>query len=184
MQAHSIIPPERTHYLREISGTVRAYRAFVEEQVQLARKWFQLQGARDTLAQSSASPAMLEELDRAIEGVREQLSPDTKRILQEWPGLKEQYQQDYYVVKVRDREISTPLFTETLSGSRIPKVALPRYEDWGEIVRWSLLENVPGRFPFTAGVFPLKRTMRILNGNLLEKGHLSVPTADSIICPK
>ena len=72
--------------------------------------------------------------------------------------LKERYSQDEYVYRVRGREIRTPLFTETLAGSRIPKVALPRFEDWGDILRWSLLENVPGRFPYTAGVYPLKRT--------------------------
>lgn len=157
-KVHYIIPPERTHYLREISKTVRDYHSFVEEQVQLARKWFQLEGARETLAQSSASPSMLEELDRAIQTVSEKISPDVKRILEEWPKLKERYRQDNYVVQVRDRQISIPLYTETLAGSRIPKVALPRYEDWGEIVRWSLKENVPGQFPYTAGVFPLKRT--------------------------
>ncbi len=157
-KVHHIIPPERTHYLREISKTVRDYHKFVEEQVDLARKWFQLKGARETLAQSSASPSMLEELDRAIQTVSEKVSPEVQRIIKEWPELKERYRQDYYEVQVRDRKISIPLYTETLAGSRIPKVALPRYEDWGEIVRWSLKENVPGQFPYTAGVFPLKRT--------------------------
>nr|MDA8352177.1 methylmalonyl-CoA mutase family protein [Bacillota bacterium] len=85
------------------------------------------------------------------------LTPEAKQFLQEWPQLKETYRQNEYTVKIRDREIKTPLFTETLSGTRIPKVALPRFEDWGEILRWGLLENVPGRFPYTAGVFPFKR---------------------------
>ena len=85
---------------------------------------------------------------------------------------------------MRDREIRTPLFTETLAGSRIPKVALPRFEDWGDILRWSLLENVPGRFPYTAGVYPLKRTDEDPKRNLPGKARRSGPIADSTICPK
>src|SRR5699024_2253388 len=106
---------------------------------------------------ASQSEEALIQLKQAQEEVESRLTPEAKQFLQEWPQLKETYRQNEYTVKIRDREIKTPLFTETLSGTRIPKVALPRFEDWGEILRWGLLENVPGRFPYTAGVFPFKR---------------------------
>ncbi len=155
-----IIPPERTHYLRDIANTVRSYRKEVEDQSRLARQAFQLQGSRDLLQKTegaSQSEEALIQLKQAQEEVESRLTPEAKQFLQEWPQLKETYRQNEYTVKIRDREIKTPLFTETLSGTRIPKVALPRFEDWGEILRWGLLENVPGRFPYTAGVFPFKR---------------------------
>ncbi len=155
-----IIPPERTHYLRDIANTVRSYRKEVEDQSRLARQAFQLQGSRDLLQkteEASQSEEALIQLKQAQEEVESRLTPEAKQFLQEWPQLKETYRQNEYTVKIRDREIKTPLFTETLSGTRIPKVALPRFEDWGEILRWGLLENVPGRFPYTAGVFPFKR---------------------------
>lgn len=154
---HHIIPPERSHYLREIAQTVRGYRREAEEQSKVARRLYQLKSVRESL-EGSASQEVIDTLDREIERSSEQLTSENKKILEEWPELKERYSRDEYVYKVRDREFRMPLFTETLAGSRIPKVALPRFEDWGDILRWSLLENVPGRFPYTAGVFPLKRT--------------------------
>ena len=154
---HHIIPPERSNYLREIAQTVREYRREVEEQSRVARRLYQLKGARESL-EGSAPQEVIDSLDREIERESARLAPENKKILEEWPELKKRYAQDEYVYKVRDREIRMPLFTETLAGSRIPKVALPRFEDWGDILRWSLLENVPGRFPYTAGVYPLKRT--------------------------
>lgn len=158
VEVRHIIPPERTHYLREIANTVRNYRKWVEEQTELARRWFQLHGAREWLTKETTSDAPLRPLAEAIRKIEEQLDPYCKKLIEEWPKLKELYRQDEFVFKVRDREIRMPLYHETLAGSKIPKIALPRYEDWGEILRWCLLENVPGRFPYTAGVFPLKRT--------------------------
>ncbi len=153
---HHIIPPERSHYLREIAQTVREYRREAEEQARVARRLYQLKGAREALGDSAPKEA-LESLDREIQRSEAELHPENQKILEEWPRLKERYSQDEYVYRVRGREIRTPRFTETLAGSRIPKVALPRFEDWGDILHWSLLENVPGRFPYTAGVYPLKR---------------------------
>ncbi|PTX62481.1 methylmalonyl-CoA mutase [Melghirimyces profundicolus] len=154
-----IIPPERAHYLRDVAGTVRRYRKEVEEQSRLARKAYQLKGSRETLEEhgGAESDEVLRRLDQAREEVESRLTPEAKGHLEEWPALKESYRQEEYTVKIRDREIRTPLFTETLSGTRIPKVALPRFEDWGEILRWVMMENVPGRFPYTAGVFSFKR---------------------------
>ncbi|GIM44888.1 Fused isobutyryl-CoA mutase [Collibacillus ludicampi] len=152
-----IIPPERTLYLTEIVNTVREYKRFTKEQVNFARKLYQLKGAKETLAATTNDQQILHAIDEQIRHFEEKLHPETKRILEQWPSLKEKYKQDYFVTKVRDKEIRTKLYTTTLSGARIPKVALPSFEDWGEIVKWCMTENVPGEFPYTAGVFPFKR---------------------------
>ncbi|RII28349.1 MAG: methylmalonyl-CoA mutase [Geobacter sp.] len=148
-----IIPPDRIHYLGEIVQAVRGYRRRVLEQVGVARRLFQLKGAREVLEVATT----LEELDRQIAGYESKLHEEPKKILADWPCLKETYRQDQLVTKVRDKEIRSDLFTTTLSGTRISKVCLPDFADWGEIVRWSMLENAPGLFPYTAGVFPFKR---------------------------
>ncbi|MZP29678.1 methylmalonyl-CoA mutase [Heliobacterium undosum] len=153
-----VIPAERVNYLAEIVHAARDYRHFVEEQVQVARRLYQLQGARQVLAESPSGIAdSLADIDEQIRLWQEKLYPDCQRILDNWGCLCAAYRQDQWVTKVRDRENVTALFSTTLSGTKIPKVALPRYEDWGEILRWALKENVPGQFPFTAGVFPFKR---------------------------
>nr|MBO2478846.1 methylmalonyl-CoA mutase [Bacillota bacterium] len=102
--------------------------------------------------------AALRLLKRHIRELEQKLHPECRRILEEWPKLKEKYQQDELVTQVRGKEVRQPLYTVSLSGTRIPRVVLPKYEDWGDILRWCLKENVPGQYPFTAGVFPLRRT--------------------------
>ncbi|MDA8413438.1 MAG: methylmalonyl-CoA mutase family protein [Desulfobacteraceae bacterium] len=148
-----IIPPDRVHYLGEIVNTARGYRKQVMEQAGVARRLFQLQGAKEVLA-TAATHA---ELDQHIAVFDSRLHDEPRRILKEWPELRASYRRDQLVTKVRDKEISSDLYTTTLSGTRIPKVCLPDYADWGETVRWCMLENAPGHFPFTAGVFPFKR---------------------------
>jgi isobutyryl-CoA mutase len=148
-----IIPPERVHYLGEIVQCARSYRKQVKEQVAVARRLFQLTGAREVLG---GSPAV-EELDRQIVLHEAKLREEPRKILAGWPCLKETYRQDQLVTKIRDREIRSELYTMTLSGTRIPKVCVPDFSDWGEILRWVMFENVPGSFPYTAGVFPFKR---------------------------
>lgn len=160
IQKKSLIANDRAHYLLEISRTVKEYRKFVENQVDLARKAYQLQGAKRVMenSQTDMEQQTVAHLDVAFQRIYHSLHPQTRQILEQWEEKKQKYQADELVSKIRDREIRTPLVTVSLSGTRVPKVCLPRYEDWGEIVRWSLMENVPGEFPFTAGVFPLKRT--------------------------
>ena len=148
-----IIPPDRVHYLGEITHAVRSYRKQAAEQAGIARRLFQLGGAREVLCDDSA----IEELDKQIAIHEGKLQEEPKKILREWPELKASYRRDQLVTKVRDKEIRNDLYAVSLSGSRIPKVCVPDFSDWGEIVRWSMFENVPGRFPFTAGVFPFKR---------------------------
>ncbi|NRS18374.1 methylmalonyl-CoA mutase family protein [Brevibacillus sp. HB1.4B] len=155
----SLIPTERINYLQDIANTVRQCRAYAEEQSLIARKLFQLQGAKETVLASgdSAAAELVAVLDKQIVLFEEKLHPECRRILENWPKLKEAYRKDQFVTKIRDKELVTKLFSESLSGTRISKVAVPDYEDWGEILKWSLKENVPGEFPYTAGVFPFKR---------------------------
>ncbi|MBU4398308.1 MAG: methylmalonyl-CoA mutase family protein, partial [Planctomycetes bacterium] len=148
-----IIPPDRVHYLGEIVHAVRGYRKQVREQAGIARRLFQLHGAREVLCEDGA----IEELDRQIALFEGKLQEEPKKILREWPELKASYRRDQLVTKVSDKEIRSDLYTTTLSGTRIPKVCIPDFADWGEILRWSMFENAPGYFPFTAGVFPFKR---------------------------
>ncbi|MBY6037384.1 methylmalonyl-CoA mutase family protein [Fictibacillus nanhaiensis] len=153
-----IIPGERAQYLNEIAQTVRKYHETVEEQSKLARKSFQIKGTLETVKEYDAAGVEVEAgLNKALEKVEEKLLPATSKMVKEWPELKEKYSGKEFVTKIRDKEIVTELTTKSLSGLHIPKVALPKFEDWGEIVKWIMKENVPGSFPYTAGVFPFKR---------------------------
>lgn len=150
-----IIPPERTRYLSEIAEASEQYNEWVEKQVGIARKMYQLNGVIDLLKTEEKSSA--EDLEKLYSLYEEQLDGECKRLLREWPSTKHNYKQDFFIYKVRDKEIKQPLFYESLSKLKIPKVALPRYEEWGDILKWLLTENLPGEFPYAAGVFPLKR---------------------------
>jgi methylmalonyl-CoA mutase len=149
-----IIPAQHKRYLAEIAEVVRGYRDEVDRQSQLAREHQQLQASQAMLSQAGHS---YDELNQLIGQRWRALSQDARQTLESWPQLQAQYGGDELVVKVRDREIRTSLTRTTLSGTTFPRVALPRYHDAGDLLRWLMLENVPGRFPFTAGVFPFKR---------------------------
>ncbi|MCX7569913.1 methylmalonyl-CoA mutase family protein [Tumebacillus sp. DT12] len=149
-----IIPTDRTQYLGEIVSTIRDYKKFVANQADIARKVFQLKGTRDLFA---GQPDVLAAFDAQIAAQEELLHPESKRLLNNWPALRDAYGKDELVTKVRDKEIRTKLFTTSLSGTRIPKISLPKYTDWGDLLNWLMTENVPGEFPYTAGVFPFKR---------------------------
>jgi isobutyryl-CoA mutase len=152
-----IIPNDRRYYLREISETVRGYHKLAAEQSDLARRLFQLAGTIDAVKESGSYSEVLSSLQVLKEEVEKKLTPESKHIIENWEALKEKYSADQFVTKIRDKEIVTELRTKSLSGLSIPKVALPKYKDYGEILRWVYLENVPGSFPYTAGVFPFKR---------------------------
>ncbi|KRF04836.1 methylmalonyl-CoA mutase [Paenibacillus sp. Soil766] len=163
---HVIIPPNRTGYLGDIVQTIRTYRRFTTVQVGIARKLYQLRGTKALMLSEHSSlnnsgeqtDAMIGKIDDMIAHYQANLHPTCLKLLQEWPHIREAYSQDELVSRVRDRELRSALFTESLSGSKIPKISLPRYEDEGEILQWLLRENLPGYFPYTAGVFPFKRT--------------------------
>ena len=149
-----IIPTDRRYYLREISETVRGYHKRAEEQANIARKLFQLEGALEAVKEQPEVVAALEAVKRETEAL---LTPESWKILDSWEKTKVDYSGDQFVTRIRDKEIITVLKSKSLSGIEIPKVALPKYKDYGEILRWVYQENVPGSFPYTAGVFPFKR---------------------------
>ncbi|WP_262174378.1 fused isobutyryl-CoA mutase/GTPase IcmF [Saccharococcus sp. Marseille-Q5394] len=152
-----IIPTDRIHYLREIASTIRDYHKKSTQQVDLARRLFQLEGAIEAVNEKLTDNALTASLESLANGVREELSAESKRILNNWETLKESYAGDEFITKIRDKELRTLLTTTSLSGLKIPKVSLPKFKDYGEILRWVYKENVPGSFPYTAGVFPFKR---------------------------
>ena len=146
-----VVPPKRQRYLAEIAESVRAYLAHAHHQARLARERQQLLGAKTMLKRGVA------EIDVLIEEKNAALDSRSKQLLDTWPQTVKAYSGDEYVVKIRDREVRTALTHTSLSGTKLPKVALPKYQDHGEILRWQLRENVPGSFPFTSGVFAFKR---------------------------
>jgi isobutyryl-CoA mutase len=152
-----IIPTDRRYYLREISDTVRRYHQKAEEQANIARKIFQLEGAIAAVKETDANAEVLASLEAIKQATEEKLTPESKKIIDGWEKTKASYKADKFVTRIRDKEIITVLKTKSLSGIDIPKVVLPRYKDYGEILRWVYRENVPGSYPFTAGVFPFKR---------------------------
>ena len=153
-----IVPPARTRYLAEISDTVRGYKKRARAQATLAREIQQLQAAAAMLKvdKPDRAPASEAALDLAAKR-QERLDSDARRLLQQWPAMKQAYAGDEYVVKIRDKEIRTALTTTSLSGTVIRKVSLPQWEDHGEILKWLMLDNVPGSYPYTAGTFAFKR---------------------------
>jgi methylmalonyl-CoA mutase len=152
-----IIPNDRRYYLREITDAIRNYHKKSEQQVEFARKLFQLGGAITTVQEKAPDDALIASLTSLVEDIKNQLTAESKNILANWKMLKEAYSGDEFVTKVRDKEIRTILTTTSLAGLKIPKVVLPKFVDYGEILRWVYKENVPGSFPYTAGVFPFKR---------------------------
>lgn len=152
-----IIPNERRYYLREISETVRNYHKLAEEQSKLARKLFQLEGVLEIARDHRLNEKLLTSLEEIKIETRAELTLESKKTLNNWEKTKEAYASEQLITKVRDKEIITILKTKSLSGLDIPKIALPKYKDYGEIIRWIYRENVPGSFPYTAGVFPFKR---------------------------
>ncbi|WP_424894968.1 fused isobutyryl-CoA mutase/GTPase IcmF [Tepidimonas sp. HKU79] len=157
-QLHAIVPPQRSRYLAEIADTVRAYKRRVRQQATLAREVQQLRAAAAMLSVDKPHRPKAAEAALDLAAQREQrLDADARKLLQQWPDMQKAYAGDEYVVKIRDKEIRTRLVHTTLSGNKIRKVALPKYEDHGELLRWLMLENVPGSFPYTAGVFAFKR---------------------------
>ncbi len=151
-----IVPPARARYLAEISDTVRAYKKRARAQARLAREIQQLTASAAMLGQADgqADVAALQALAASRQA---RLDADARQLLAQWPDMQRAYAGDEYVVKIRDKEIRTALVSTSLSGTRIRKVVLPPYEDQGELLKWLMLENVPGSFPYTAGVFAFKR---------------------------
>jgi isobutyryl-CoA mutase len=150
-----VIPPDRTRYLAEIADEHLRYKRHVEDQSTLARQLYQIKGTLALLpAEAETLKAELAELCAQKE---RQLTGEARSLLDSWPEIVKQYTADEFVYKVRQREIRQPLYRTSLSHSKIPRVALPKYQDWGDLLAWRMHENLPGEFPYAAGVFPLKR---------------------------
>ena len=153
-----VVPAARTRYLAEISDTVRGYKKRARSEAALAREIQQLRAAAKMLAVDKPDKARASEaaIDLAVkrEAIQE---PSAKKLLAQWPQMQLAYAGDEYVVKIRDKEIRTALTTKSLSGTTIRKVALPTFEDHGEVLKWLMLDNVPGSYPYTAGTFAFKR---------------------------
>ena len=152
----SLVPPQRAHYLSEIAQAVRGYHRVTGEQAALARRLQHLQTAQDELSRAERPDAAAAARDLASEAAGA-LLPETTEALAAWPGVVEQYSGDDHSYTVRGREFHTPLRRTTLSGTSVPRVALPRTTDHADLVRFLREENLPGGFPYTAGVFPFKR---------------------------
>jgi methylmalonyl-CoA mutase len=150
----TIVPPGRARYLAEIADTVRSYHATTNDQANIARRVQHLGTAADMLAAQGADTSEVQALRETQEA---EMQRDVVSLLTSWPEVREQYSQEELVVTIRDKELHTNLWKDTLSGSRIPRVALPQTEDSGELVRYLREENLPGSYPFTSGVFPFKR---------------------------
>ena len=154
----AIVPGARVRYLADITDTVRAYKRHAIAQSRLARELQQLHASADMLrADDATRDGARSTVLRVAEAREAHFDARAKRLLTMWPQMQKAYAGDEYVVKIRDKEIRTALTHTTLSGNKIRKVALPTYEDHGEILKWLMLDNVPGSFPFTAGTFAFKR---------------------------
>nr|WP_067059763.1 methylmalonyl-CoA mutase family protein [Mucilaginibacter sp. L294] len=165
-----IIPPDRIRYLAEIAESSAAYTDWVNEQCKIAQQMFNVKGTMEIVdTQHLASPATqatdaqefktrsIASLQDIYTHLEDHLHADCKRLLKEWPETVAKYKAENFIYKVRDKEIKQPLYYTSLSQLKVPKISLPKYEAWGDILRWLLTENVPGEFPYAAGVFPLKR---------------------------
>ncbi|HRD81553.1 MAG TPA: methylmalonyl-CoA mutase family protein [Saprospiraceae bacterium] len=154
-----IIPPARTRYLAEIAENNRRYDSWAEHQAAIARRLFGIRQSIEAIESQAIDnkEVILAGLRKAYSDLEKDLDGNCLRGLEGWEDKKAAYAADEYVFQVRGREIRSKTFTTSLSHTRIPRVALPKFKDWGEILRWTLQENVPGEFPYTAGVFPFKR---------------------------
>jgi methylmalonyl-CoA mutase len=158
-----VVPPARTRYLAEIAESVRGYKAHARAQARIARERQQLMESKRMLAERAypehgdMNLRASETLDFLVVEREAKLDARSKKLLAMWPDMQKAYAGDEYVVKIRDREIRTALTSKSLSGTTIRKVALPQFEDHGEILKWLMLDNVPGSFPYAAGTFAFKR---------------------------
>ena len=155
--SRAIVPQERVRYLAEIAETVRAYHKHVVEQARIARERQALQLSQALFKECGKAVAAAADFDELIAWKESQLTPHAKKLLDQWADLQKAYGGDEYVVKIRDKEVRTSLVNETLSGNKIRKVVLPKFDDAGEQLKFLMRENVPGSFPYTAGVFAFKR---------------------------
>jgi methylmalonyl-CoA mutase len=158
----AIIPPNRVRYLAEIAEEIIRYNELAEDQSAIATQLYQLHGAIKTFQNGTSengeeNTSTIKELEKRKSAIEKELAPAFKKLLDEWDTERSVYQKDFFEYPVRGKLIKQSLYVESLSHTKIPKIAIPRFKDWGDILKWRLQENFPGKFPYTAGVFPLKR---------------------------
>jgi methylmalonyl-CoA mutase len=154
-----IIPPNRIRYLSEIAENNRSYDKWTREQKEIAQKLYALQKSIDTLQETDIDDKdrLVKQLEETLSQIQLDLDPRNLEIIKTWDAKKKKYKDEVYKFKVRDKELSIKTHSETLSHTQIPKISLPKYSAWGDLLYWNLQENVPGEFPYTAGLFPFKR---------------------------
>lgn len=153
-----IIPPQRTRYLAEITEEARRYDHWVQQQSELASKAYQLHGTLEILKKHNAPQETIQLIENQFQKTYNELTAESRNLLETWEARKQSFTAPEYSYVVRGKEIKVKNYTESLSHLQIPKIAVPKYKDWGEILRWCYQENFPGFFPYTAGVYPYKRT--------------------------
>jgi len=152
-----IIPPQRIRYLSEISETVRNYNKYCDEQSDIAQKLQSLHISKELIKKQDSNEKLVSELNKIYNNFSDNLDKNNKQIIENWDKKIKLYKNEYFLFKVRENEIKIKTHTETLSHTQVPKISLPKYKGWGDILKWNLKENVPGEFPFAGGVFPFKR---------------------------
>lgn len=152
-----VIPPNRTRYLSEITENNRKYDAWVNEQKEIAQKLYAFKKTKEHLKAVNQKTEIINALNEETEKIKLNLDPKNLKVIEEWPAVIKRYRDPLYKFTVRDKEIAIKTHTESLSHTQISKITLPRYDAWGDILRWSLQENVPGEFPYTSGIYPFKR---------------------------
>ena len=153
-----VIPASRVRYLAEIAETVRNYNKMSEEQAVIAQEYYALMLSAENLEKDkNADKNLTKSLLQKAEEVKAKLDPENLRLIETWDELQKKYTEQVFEYTVRDKTISVETHTETLSHQKVPKIALPAFNAWGDRLKWQLRENVPGEFPYAAGVFPFKR---------------------------
>jgi methylmalonyl-CoA mutase len=150
-----VIPPARTRYLSEISENNRKYDAWVIKQADIAEKLYAITKTIESFGKKNED--VVKVLKAEFDRVKLDLDPHNWEIIQQWPAKAKMYKDEFYIFKVRDKELKIKTHSESLSHSQIPKVVTPNYSSWGDLLKWVLQENVPGEFPYTAGIYPFKR---------------------------
>ena len=152
-----IIPQKRIRYLSEISDENRSYNTWVDEQKNIASEIYNLNSTKKILEKENTESELLIKIKNILLLKEQKLNSENKKLIKQWDNLKKLYKNPTFKFNVRKKEISIKNFTKSLSNTKVPKVSLPKYKDFGDILKWQLQENVPGKFPFTSGIFPFKR---------------------------
>lgn len=154
-----IIPPKRVRYLSEIAENNRSYNQWAKKQSEIAQKLYGIHKTIATIKEAKLidSDRLIKDLKETYEKIALDFDPKLQNLIDEWDQIKDSYSNDIYTYIVRGKEINVKTKTETLSHQKISKICLPKYQAWGDILNWNLQENVPGKFPFTAGIYPFKR---------------------------